>query len=98
MKTLPCEKGATSWFTRAGSSASGEPETRFPESTEPKLNGVGSGWPFAPNCSPRKGPLGTRPPAVSRREVFLSLIHISEPTRQAESSYAVFCLKKKKKK
>ena len=27
----------------------------------------------------------------------LSLIHISEPTRQAETSYAVFCLKKKKK-
>ena len=27
----------------------------------------------------------------------LSLIHISEPTRQAEISYAVFCLKKKKK-
>ena len=25
----------------------------------------------------------------------LSLIHISEPTRQAENSYAVFCLKKK---
>src|SRR5665213_3064524 len=25
----------------------------------------------------------------------LSLIHISEPTRQAEISYAVFCLKKK---
>ena len=24
-------------------------------------------------------------------------IHISEPTRQAENSYAVFCLKKKKK-
>src|SRR5674476_1524573 len=30
--------------------------------------------------------------------VRLSLIHISEPTRQAEISYAVFCLKKKKKK
>ena len=29
--------------------------------------------------------------------VVLSLIHISEPTRQAEISYAVFCLKKKKK-
>src|SRR5678809_1729779 len=29
--------------------------------------------------------------------VYLSLIHISEPTRQAEISYAVFCLKKKKK-
>ena len=28
--------------------------------------------------------------------VDLSLIHISEPTRQAEISYAVFCLKKKK--
>ena len=28
----------------------------------------------------------------------LSLIHISEPTRQAEISYAVFCLKKKKTK
>src|SRR5665213_4075926 len=31
-------------------------------------------------------------------DVDLSLIHISEPTRQAEISYAVFCLKKKKKK
>ena len=30
--------------------------------------------------------------------IHLSLIHISEPTRQAEISYAVFCLKKKKKK
>ncbi len=29
--------------------------------------------------------------------VVLSLIHISEPTRQAESSYAVFCLNKNKK-
>ena len=31
-----------------------------------------------------------------RIPLFLSLIHISEPTRQAEISYAVFCLKKKK--
>ncbi|CUX12882.1 hypothetical protein BN3456_00003 [Clostridium sp. C105KSO13] len=29
-------------------------------------------------------------------DLVLSLIHISEPTRQAEISYAVFCLKKKK--
>ncbi len=29
--------------------------------------------------------------------VVLSLIHISEPTRQEANSYAVFCLKKKKK-
>ncbi|MBW6152328.1 hypothetical protein KZ844_21390 [Pseudomonas aeruginosa] len=28
----------------------------------------------------------------------LSLIHISEPTRHLRISYAVFCLKKKKKK
>ena len=31
-------------------------------------------------------------------EVVLSLIHISEPTRLGMISYAVFCLKKKKKK
>src|SRR5680860_1013514 len=30
--------------------------------------------------------------------VYLSLIHISEPTRRTPISYAVFCLKKKKKK
>ena len=30
------------------------------------------------------------------KEHFLSLIHISEPTRLGMISYAVFCLKKKK--
>src|SRR5665213_2946742 len=37
-------------------------------------------------------------PMVQEKEgdaMVLSLIHISEPTRQAEISYAVFCLKKK---
>ena len=29
--------------------------------------------------------------------LILSLIHISEPTRRTPISYAVFCLKKKKK-
>ena len=33
---------------------------------------------------------------ISNPALPLSLIHISEPTRQAEISYAVFCLKKKK--
>eukprot|EP00658_Telonema_sp_P-2_P078871 TRINITY_DN748_c0_g1_i1.p1 TRINITY_DN748_c0_g1~~TRINITY_DN748_c0_g1_i1.p1 ORF type:complete len:174 (-),score=52.33 TRINITY_DN748_c0_g1_i1:5-526(-) len=33
-----------------------------------------------------------------RTDMFLSLIHISEPTRLLSISYAVFCLKKKKKK
>ena len=34
---------------------------------------------------------------LDEKQVQLSLIHISEPTRQAEISYAVFCLKKKKR-
>ena len=33
---------------------------------------------------------------IGMQWIILSLIHISEPTRQAEISYAVFCLKKKK--
>src|SRR5674476_1177628 len=49
-----------------------------------------------PPCSPTGG----RGPSwcAGATAVVLSLIHISEPTRQAEISYAVFCLKKKKKK
>ena len=38
------------------------------------------------------------PPLLGGTVGALSLIHISEPTRQAEISYAVFCLKKKTKK
>ena len=34
---------------------------------------------------------------VNIQPVALSLIHISEPTRRTPISYAVFCLKKKKK-
>eukprot|EP00831_Metopus_contortus_P035383 TRINITY_DN28174_c0_g1_i2.p2 TRINITY_DN28174_c0_g1~~TRINITY_DN28174_c0_g1_i2.p2 ORF type:complete len:118 (+),score=25.92 TRINITY_DN28174_c0_g1_i2:113-466(+) len=34
----------------------------------------------------------------SIQNLYLSLIHISEPTRPLYISYAVFCLKKKKKK
>src|SRR5665213_4119895 len=40
--------------------------------------------------------LRKRATILSRIVWHLSLIHISEPTRQAEISYAVFCLKKKK--
>src|SRR5680860_1830647 len=36
-------------------------------------------------------------PHPKDRVVHLSLIHISEPTRRTPISYAVFCLKKKKK-
>ena len=35
--------------------------------------------------------------AVTSQIMDLSLIHISEPTRRTPISYAVFCLKKKKK-
>ena len=47
-----------------------------------------------------KGDYGNNPTGVLAEDsqvIYLSLIHISEPTRQAEISYAVFCLKKKKK-
>src|SRR5674536_384770 len=37
------------------------------------------------------------PLGVVSVELILSLIHISEPTRLLSISYAVFCLKKKKK-
>src|SRR5680860_1771911 len=40
-----------------------------------------------------------REAGFKRQSVYLlSLIHISEPTRRTPISYAVFCLKKKKKK
>src|SRR5450759_4988865 len=38
-----------------------------------------------------------RPFVMGHKEGILSLIHISEPTRLGMISYAVFCLKKKKK-
>eukprot|EP00658_Telonema_sp_P-2_P052182 TRINITY_DN4036_c0_g1_i3.p1 TRINITY_DN4036_c0_g1~~TRINITY_DN4036_c0_g1_i3.p1 ORF type:complete len:101 (-),score=21.09 TRINITY_DN4036_c0_g1_i3:45-347(-) len=42
-------------------------------------------------------PLNSTPPAAPFTMILLSLIHISEPTRLLSISYAVFCLKKKKK-
>ena len=42
--------------------------------------------------------VGAMDSLLTKTVEYLSLIHISEPTRQAEISYAVFCLKKKKKK
>ena len=58
----------------------------------------------SPNLGNYPHPKWIRLPVSEAKEVAkgedkkLSLIHISEPTRQAEISYAVFCLKKKKKK
>src|SRR5450756_2887087 len=53
----------------------------------PHFNAPLTGSDFQPSQSPN-GILSTN---------FLSLIHISEPTRLGMISYAVFCLKKKKK-
>src|SRR5665213_2440710 len=49
------------------------------------------------NCVPLQGEENGRRTADChpRTVLHLSLIHISEPTRQAEISYAVFCLKQK---
>src|SRR5665213_3635101 len=63
-------------------------------------------WAHNPTLQPEHFPLwGEEYKALAREsqsfsrtaiyEYHLSLIHISEPTRQAEISYAVFCLKKK---
>ena len=41
------------------------------------------------------GPCLAKKKEAKEPDICLSLIHISEPTRQAEISYAVFCLKKK---
>ena len=38
------------------------------------------------------------PDAAANADEYLSLIHISEPTRRTPISYAVFCLKKKNNK
>eukprot|EP00658_Telonema_sp_P-2_P078822 TRINITY_DN7475_c0_g2_i3.p1 TRINITY_DN7475_c0_g2~~TRINITY_DN7475_c0_g2_i3.p1 ORF type:complete len:110 (+),score=31.06 TRINITY_DN7475_c0_g2_i3:92-421(+) len=45
----------------------------------------------------RKGDESTAMLGCWGEAVYLSLIHISEPTRLLSISYAVFCLKKKKK-
>src|SRR5450756_2828385 len=50
-------------------------------------------WPIAPGAD-ESAPVVDGDPASQD----LSLIHISEPTRLGMISYAVFCLKKKKKK
>ena len=49
------------------------------------------------NGSPRFGGVEGVSQLAARAVKGLSLIHISEPTRRTPISYAVFCLKKKKK-
>src|SRR5450756_2675118 len=57
------------------------------------------GNPYVVNRYPlRHGPTAWEPMDTPHGFGYLSLIHISEPTRLGMISYAVFCLKKKKKK
>src|SRR5665647_1447449 len=60
-----------------------------------------AGHPLAPSRASDRADGGRFRPccpwAVFEGQVNLSLIHISEPTRRTPISYAVFCLKKKKK-
>src|SRR5450756_1842329 len=55
---------------------------------------------FNPDLRPilKKAGFLTRDARIKERKKYLSLIHISEPTRLGMISYAVFCLKKKKNK
>ncbi len=48
------------------------------------------------NCAGALAELNASLAIVERANTLLPLIHISEPTRQAETSYAVFCSKNKK--
>ena len=54
-------------------------------------------WLYAKEAKSLASPYNVLLPALRSSAVaFLSLIHISEPTRPERISYAVFCLKKKK--
>src|SRR5674476_665814 len=66
--------------------------SRLIRATNPCVHQSGNG----PRQQPYRDPV-LKTAFVPHNLLSLSLIHISEPTRQAEISYAVFCLKKKKK-
>src|SRR5450756_3034323 len=62
--------------------------------------GTGGGFPAVPLALAWPTTTVTMSESIGKKAHFLelSLIHISEPTRLGMISYAVFCLKKKKKK
>src|SRR5450756_1276287 len=62
--------------------------------------GTGGGFPAVPLALAWPTTAVTMSESIGKKAHFLelSLIHISEPTRLGMISYAVFCLKKKKKK
>src|SRR5450756_2664516 len=71
---------------------------RPPRSTQSRSSAASDVYKRQPrNPGPSWLPCGRRCARRSTSRRHLSLIHISEPTRLGMISYAVFCLKKKKK-
>src|SRR5450756_2072852 len=69
-----------------------------PHTPYPSINYLGSQEFFSLISHQAGGYSFYRDARMRRLTRYLSLIHISEPTRLGMISYAVFCLKKKKKK
>src|SRR5674476_828853 len=85
-KASPSKSAATTPAPILRATFSGEPTTIEP-CTSSKRNASRVG-----RRQPRSRPIRLMDETYGPK--YLSLIHISEPTRQAEISYAVFCLKK----
>src|SRR5665213_3810136 len=69
---------------------------RHKTTSRTQVDGQTEGTPHIPGSHSRRSPeipLGRQGTSGVLSGMSLSLIHISEPTRQAEISYAVFCLK-----
>src|SRR5450759_496123 len=72
----------------------GAVQARHPGRTDRRRSPGSTATPMRCPAHPRSWPTFA---ATGRSCIRLSLIHISEPTRLGMISYAVFCLKKKKK-
>src|SRR5678815_5912082 len=81
-------------MTRMDIFKEGEPISVAPIRTFPLIRDLVTDVSFNYVKAKQVPPLRLKPPDPDGK--YLSLIHISEPTRLLSSSYAVFCLKKKK--
>ena len=87
---MPGSNAEVSYRKESGTKVS--PPTNIQPSNVGNVSYVFEGWYDAPTGGNKIGD------TVEVPDNKLSLIHISEPTRRTPISYAVFCLKKKKKK
>src|SRR5665213_4030561 len=91
VKNFPAEQITLAGFSQ-GSLMTIDVGLRYPHKFA-GLVGI-SGWVFEMDQMLKElSPVALRQRLLVTHGRFLSLIHISEPTRQAEISYAVFCLK-----